>query len=81
MQLNTAISSVLNITKQETAPQVPWALVEASVWTTPMLTALVNGVKGGKWFSLMDKVYATATLKAVWQQVRKNKSSHGADGS
>lgn len=80
MQLNKAISSVLNLTKQETETQVPWAWVEASVWTTPMLTALVNGVKGGKWFSLMDKVYATATLEAAWQQVRKNKGSHGIDG-
>ncbi len=24
-----------------------------------MLTALEQGVKGGKWYSLMDKVYAT----------------------
>ena len=31
---------------------------EASVWTERMLSALVNGVKGGKWFSLMDKVFA-----------------------
>jgi RNA-directed DNA polymerase len=37
-------------------------------------------VKGGKWFSLMDKVYATATLNAAWQQVQKNKGSHGVDG-
>jgi len=80
MRLNEAISSVLNVTKQETETQASWAWVEASVWTTPMLTALVNGVKGGKWFSLMDKVYATATLNAAWQQVRKNKGSHGVDG-
>ena len=32
--------------------------VEASVWTERMLSALGNGVKGGKWFSLMDKVFA-----------------------
>lgn len=37
-------------------------------------------VVGGKWFSLMDKVYATATLDAAWQQVQKNKGSHGVDG-
>jgi RNA-directed DNA polymerase len=61
--------------------------VEASVWTKPMLAALENGVKacpelsrrGGKWFSLMDKVYALPTLQAAWQQVRKNKGSHGVD--
>lgn len=80
MQLNEAISSVLETTKQETDPHASWAWVEASVWTAPMLAALVNGVKGGKWFSLMDKVYASATLNAAWRQVRKNKGSHGVDG-
>ncbi|MDP2097233.1 MAG: hypothetical protein Q8S52_10775 [Methylobacter sp.] len=80
MQLKEAISSVLETTKQETETQDSWAWVEASVWTAPMLAALVNGVKGGKWFSLIDKVYAFATLNAAWRQVRKNKGSHGVDG-
>lgn len=80
MQLDKAISSVLEITKQETDNHDHWSWVEASVWQAPMLTALVNGVKGGKWFSLMDKVYATASLNAAWQQVQKNKGSHGVDG-
>jgi len=30
-----------------------WSWVEASIWTDRMLTALENGVKGGKWFSLI----------------------------
>jgi len=42
-----------------------------------MLTALETGVKGGKWFSLVDKVYAMATLRRAWEQVRAN---HGAPG-
>jgi RNA-directed DNA polymerase len=33
-----------------------WSWVEASVWTERMLVALGNGVKGGQWFSLIDKV-------------------------
>ena len=33
-----------------------WWWAEASVWTERMVSALDNGVKGGKWFSLMDKV-------------------------
>jgi len=33
-----------------------WAWVEPTVWTERMLAALEQGVKGGKWFSLMDKV-------------------------
>lgn len=40
----------------ETAPK--WQWVEPSVWTDRMLAALEHGVKGGKWFSLIDKVYA-----------------------
>ena len=46
--------------------------VEASVWTDRMVSALVNGVKGGCWYSLMDKVYAPATLEAAWNKVRSN---------
>lgn len=30
-----------------------WTWVESSVWTDRMLTALENGVREGKWFSLM----------------------------
>jgi RNA-directed DNA polymerase len=30
--------------------------VEDAVWTERMVSALVNGVKGGRWYSLMDKV-------------------------
>jgi RNA-directed DNA polymerase len=55
-----------------------WA--EASVWTDRMVSALVNGVKGGRWYSLMDKVYAPDTLKAAWEKVRANKGASGVDG-
>jgi hypothetical protein len=34
---------------------VEWGWVEHSVWTERMLEALRNGVKGGVWFSLIDK--------------------------
>ena len=44
----------------EAARDFSW--VEASVWTERMLSALVNGVKGGKWYALIDKVYALETL-------------------
>jgi RNA-directed DNA polymerase len=37
-----------------------------------MLAALENGVKGGKWFSLIDKVYRAETLRAAWQKVKGN---------
>ena len=45
-----------------------WAWVEASIWSERMLAALGNGVQGGKWFSLIDKVYRTTTLQAAWRR-------------
>jgi RNA-directed DNA polymerase len=44
-----------------------------------MLTALEKGVKGGRWYSLVDKVYARGNLESAWKQVRKNKGSSGID--
>ena len=57
-----------------------WSWVEASVWNERMLVALENGVKGGKWFSLIDKVYRAQTLKAAWQKVEANRGAAGVDG-
>ena len=45
-----------------------------------MLSALGNGVKGGKWYSLMDKVFAPKTLQMAWTKVRANKGAAGVDG-
>jgi len=54
--------------------------VEASVWTDRMVSALVNGVKGGRWYSLMDKVFAPAVLDAAWDRVWANDGAAGVDG-
>ncbi len=56
-----------------------WAWVEALIWTERMLAALGNGVKGDKWFSLIDKVYRTATLHAAWLRVKANHGAAGVD--
>lgn len=57
-----------------------WSWVERAVWTDRMLAALVTGVKGGKWFSLMDKVFSTKNLQGAWEVVRKHKGAAGVDG-
>jgi RNA-directed DNA polymerase len=44
-----------------------------------MLAALETGVKGGKWFSLMDKVESSRGLAAAWKRVRANRGSGGVD--
>jgi len=54
--------------------------VEATVWNERMLAALGNGVRGGKWFSLIDKVYRPQTLKAAWHKVKGNAGAAGVDG-
>jgi len=83
---------VTNTTKEGKPPTVPpgakqggetrarWAWAEPSVWTERMLTALENGVKGGKWFSLRDKLYAPKNLAAAWHRVRSNRGAAGVDG-
>jgi len=57
-----------------------WSWVEATVWNERMLAALENGVKGGKWFSLIDKVYRKQTLKVAWHKVEDNAGAAGVDG-
>lgn len=57
-----------------------WEWVETSIWTENMLRALDNGVKGGKWFSLVDKVYSPNTLELAWEHVKANKGAAGVDG-
>ena len=44
-----------------------------------MLAALKFGVKGGKWHSLIDKVYRLETLELGWAQVKKNAGAAGVD--
>lgn len=56
-----------------------WSWVEPSVWTPRMLTALEQGVKGGKWFSLIDKVYAPDNLSRAFARVAANGGAAGMD--
>jgi RNA-directed DNA polymerase len=44
-----------------------------------MLTTLEQGVEGGKWFRLFDKVFAERNLVAALQQVAENNGSPGVD--
>lgn len=80
------------MTMEETSPGVAatprqgedirlrWGWVEPSVWTDRMLAALGNGVKGGKWYSLCDKVWHPANLRAASRRVYANQGGSGMDG-
>jgi RNA-directed DNA polymerase len=65
--------------KQATEAASRWAWVEPTVWNKRMLAALETGVKGGKWFSLIDKVYALPNLRAAFAKVKANAGAAGAD--
>jgi RNA-directed DNA polymerase len=43
-------------------------------------SALQNGVKGNKWFSLIDKVSRLDVLELAWEKVRSNAGACGMDG-
>ena len=53
---------------------------ERGVWTEPMLMALKRGLKGNKWFSLIDKVQSARTLELAWEKVKSNAGACGVDG-
>ena len=50
-----------------------------AAWTVRMLAALEQGVEGGKWFRLFDKVFAERNLLAAFQQVASKKGAAGVD--
>jgi RNA-directed DNA polymerase len=57
-----------------------WAWAEPSVWTKPMLATLEqHSVRGGKWHSLMDKVYKRENLLSAYREVAANKGAPGVD--
>mgnify|MGYP006293565059 CR=1 FL=1 len=53
--------------------------VEPNAWTNSMLKALDRGVKGGKWYSLMDKLYRVKLLKSSFYKVKENNGAAGVD--
>lgn len=56
------------------------SLGSSTVWTQRMLDTLERGIEGGKWFSLVDKVWNEKhLLVAAWSVIR-NDGSAGVDG-
>ncbi len=77
-QQGTAPAAVLEA-KQVGEVHARWAWVEPWVWTERMLTALETGVRGGKWFSLIDKVSAPRMLRRAFERVKANGGAAGVD--
>ena len=56
------------------------SLGSSAVWTERMLETLERGIEGGKWFSLVDKVWNEKHLEmAAWSVIRKDGAA-GIDG-
>ena len=66
-------------TNPAAAVRARWAWTAPEVWTAPMLTALEQGVKGGRWYTLMDKVSALPTLRVAFARVKANRGAAGVD--
>jgi RNA-directed DNA polymerase len=56
-----------------------WAWTEPTVWTERMLTALEKGVKGGRWHSLIDKIYSRENLQSAAAKVLAKGGGAGVD--
>ena len=56
-----------------------WSWVERRVWTERMLATLETGPKGGKWYSLIDKVASIDALRAGYEKVARNAGAAGVD--
>lgn len=65
--------------QQAGAIPAEWLWVKPCAWTLRMLTALITGVKGQKWFRLIDKVFAERNLWAAFQQVASKQGAAGVD--
>jgi len=63
---------------REVSPR--WEWTEACVWTERMLATLERGITGGKWFSLMDKVWKLTNLERAVARVAEGKSPQKPDG-
>jgi hypothetical protein len=69
------------VPQAQQAGEIPsrWRWVEPSAWTVRMLATLEQGIEGGKWFRLFDKVFAERNLLAAFQQVASKRGAAGVD--
>jgi RNA-directed DNA polymerase len=75
---NLSVTVPFTATPAEESPSVrAWA--NPAVWTDRMLTALEQGVRGGRWHTLIDKVYAPLNLYAASESVIGNGGAAGVD--
>ena len=65
---------------ETTQRKLALSLGSSAVWTERMLDTLERGIKGGHWYSLIDKVWNEShLLMAAWSVLRKDGAA-GVDG-
>src|SRR6516165_72424 len=74
----SAVTSEKEPKQDKEAHRARWAWVERRVWTDSMLRSLEKGIKGGKWYALIDKVYELKNLQSGFWKVWRNAGSAGA---
>ena len=79
-QVDPSLSLVPEMAKRERQASSRWAFAEPCIWTERMLSALEEGVQGGKWYSLCDKAFSLETLRVCFGKVKANAGSPGIDG-
>jgi RNA-directed DNA polymerase len=72
-------SATVPLAQQAEETHSRWRWVKPCAWTIRMLTALEQGVEGGRWFRLFDKVFAERNLLDAFQQVAAKKGAPGVD--
>jgi RNA-directed DNA polymerase len=65
------------IPTKETPSKTWWA--HPTTWTNRMLATLARGVKGGKWYTLIDKVFDRRNLETAASKVLQKAGSAGVD--
>jgi RNA-directed DNA polymerase len=78
-QLQITLPGVPKAKQGREVPQ-KWDWTEASVWTERMLATLERGIKGGKWYSVTDKVWKMENLQGAARKVAQGKSKKKPDG-
>jgi RNA-directed DNA polymerase len=76
----SAVTSEKEPKQDKEALRARWAWVEHGIWTDAMLRTLERGIKGGKWFALIDKVYGIKNLQSSFWKVWRKAGSAGIDG-
>src|SRR5215467_8683315 len=76
----SAVTSEKEPKQDKEALRARWAWVEHRVWTDSMLRSLEKGIKGGKWYALIDKVYELKNLQSGFWKVWRNAGRAGVDG-